>query len=65
MNLRERLDAERRRQYLSQSELARQSGHPVSTIHNILTDANKNPGFYTIADICDVLHLSLDELKYK
>ena len=47
---------------LSQSELARESGHAVSTIHGIENGDNKNPSFKTIGDIAVVLGLSLDEL---
>ncbi len=63
MQLCEILDAERIRQGLSQAELARRSGHPVSTIHGILTGENHHPWYYTIADLCAVLKLSLDELE--
>jgi len=45
------------------SELARRSGHPVSSIHGIETGANKNPRFKIICDICDVLEISTDSLK--
>lgn len=62
MNLRKIIDTERRNQYVSQSELARKSGHSVSTIHEILSGKDKNPGYRIIVDICEVLHLSLDEL---
>lgn len=47
---------------LSQSELARQSGHAVSTIHGIENGDNHNPGFTMIGDIAKVLGISLDEL---
>jgi XRE family transcriptional regulator of biofilm formation len=47
---------------LSQSEIARQSGHAVSTIHGIENGDNNNPSFKTIGDIAKVLGLSLDEL---
>lgn len=63
MQLHEILDAERVRQGLSQAELARRSGHPVSTIHGILTGENHHPWYATIADICAVLNFSLDELE--
>ena len=47
---------------LSESELARRSGHAVSTIHGIENGDNKNPGFKLIGDIAKVLNISLDEL---
>ncbi len=47
---------------LSESELARQSGHAVSTIHGIENGDNENPGFKLIGDIATVLEISLDEL---
>ena len=45
------------------SELARRSGHPVSSIHGLETGANKNPRFKIICDICKVLEISTDSLK--
>lgn len=47
---------------LSESELARQSGHAVSTIHGIENGDNVNPGFKLIGDIAKVLGISLDDL---
>lgn len=47
---------------LSQSELARRSGHAVSTIHGIENGDNKKPGFKMIGDIAKVLGIPLDEL---
>ena len=47
---------------LSESELARRSGHAVSTIHGIENGDNKNPGFKLIGDIAKVLGVSLDDL---
>lgn len=46
----------------SESELARRSGHAVSTIHGIENGDNENPGFKLIGDIAKVLGSSLDEL---
>lgn len=47
---------------LSESELARRSGHAVSTIHGIENGDNENPGFKLIGDIAQVLGISLDTL---
>jgi transcriptional regulator with XRE-family HTH domain len=47
---------------LSESELARRSGHAVSTIHGIENGDNENPGFKLIGDIASVLEIPLDEL---
>jgi transcriptional regulator with XRE-family HTH domain len=47
---------------MSQSELARRSGHAVSTIHGIENGDNKNPSFKMIGDIAKVLGIPLDEL---
>jgi len=47
---------------LSQSELARRSGHAVSTIHGIENGDNKSPSFKIIGDIAAVLGIPLDEL---
>lgn len=47
---------------LSQSDLARKSGHAVSSVHNIESGYNQNPSFTTVGDIAHVLGVSLDEL---
>jgi transcriptional regulator with XRE-family HTH domain len=52
----------RKANFLSQSELARRSGHPVSTIHGIENGDNQNPGFFTMGDIARELGISLDQL---
>ena len=49
-------------QGMSQSQLARRSGHAVSTIHGIENGDNKNPSFKTICDIAKVLEIPLNEL---
>ena len=46
-------------QGMSQSQLARRSGHAVSTIHGIENGDNKNPSFKTICDIAKVLEIPL------
>ena len=51
-----------RQKGLSQSELARRSGHAVSTIHGIENGDNQNPSFRTVCDIAKVLGIPLDEL---
>lgn len=48
---------------LSCAELARRSGHPVSSINGIETGANRNPRFRIIIDLSIVLEISLDEMK--
>ena len=48
--------------HLSESEVARRSGHPVSSIHGIENGDNKNPGFKIMYDLSRVLDFSLDEL---
>ena len=53
---------ERKKCLLSQAELARRSGHPVSSIHGIESGGNQNLGFFTLGDIAQVLGVSLDEL---
>ena len=47
---------------LSESEVARRSGHSVSTVHGIETGNNKNPSFATICDIARVLGIPLEAL---
>ncbi len=48
---------------LSCSELARQAGHPVSSIHGIETGANKNPRFRIIIDLSRVLNISIEDMR--
>lgn len=54
---------ERIKKGLSKSELARSSGIAISNIHNIETRASKNPGWYTILKIADVLQMELEQLR--
>lgn len=56
---------ERGKKKLTLSELARRSGHAVSTLHAIENGENNNPSYRTIADICAALDLSLDELEQR
>lgn len=56
---------ERQKQGLSLSELARRSGHAVSSLHEIETGENRNPSYRTVADLCAALGLSLDELEQR
>ncbi len=48
---------------LSLAKLAKLSGHPVSSLHGIENGDNQNPRFEIIIDICQVLNVSLDEMK--
>ena len=50
------------KRFLSEAEVARRSGHPVSSIHGIECGDNKNPGFRIMYDLSRVLGFSLDEL---
>jgi transcriptional regulator with XRE-family HTH domain len=52
----------RKMRHLSQFEVARRSGHPVSSIHGIENGDNKNPGFKVMYNLSRVLGFSLDEL---
>lgn len=45
------------------AELARKSGHPLSSIHGIEKGANQNPRFQIIIDIGEALGISLDDMK--
>lgn len=60
--LSEKFRQERTKKNLSESELARRSGHAVSTIHGIENGDNENPGFKLVGDIAKVLEIPLDEL---
>lgn len=60
--LNDKIRAIRIKNGMSQSELARRSGHAVSTIHGIENGNNQNPSFKMIGDIAMVLGISLDEL---
>lgn len=57
-----KFDKQEKQIFFSQSELARRSGHPVSTIHGIENGDNQNPGFFTMGDIACELGISLDQL---
>ncbi len=48
---------------LSLAELARSSGHSVSTLHGIENGDNQNPRFRIIIDLCKALDISLDEMR--
>jgi hypothetical protein len=48
--------------FLSEYEVARRSGHPVSSIHGIESGDNKDSGFKIMYDLSRVLNFSLDEL---
>lgn len=48
---------------LSQAKLAKLSGHPVSTIHGIENGDNQNPRFEIIIDLCEVLDISLNDMR--
>jgi transcriptional regulator with XRE-family HTH domain len=63
MLLKEKIKQKRTERRMSLSELARRSGHSVSTIHGIENGANSNPSFKTICDIADVLKIPLEQLK--
>ena len=49
-------------QKLSQTEVAKQSGLSLSTVHGIECGENKEPSFKKVAAICKILHFSLDKL---
>lgn len=53
----------RTEQGLSLAELARSSGHSVSTLHGIENGDIRNPGFRIIIDLCKALSISLDEMR--
>lgn len=58
------LVARRRKELgLSLAKLAKLSGHPVSSLHGIENGENQNPRFEIIIDICQVLDISLEEMK--
>lgn len=50
------------RQNLSVYGLAKLAEVPLTTIMHILNGSTQNPGFYTIAKLCGVLGISMDEL---
>ncbi len=51
-----------RQKDLSYYRLAKQSGIPLTTIMHIVDGNTKNPGFYTIATLCRILELSMDDV---
>lgn len=60
--LADRIRQYRIKKHLSESEVARRSGHPVSSIHGIENGDNKNPGFKIMYDLSKVLDFSMDVL---
>ena len=50
------------KQDLSAYRLSRLSRIPLTTILHIMDGSTRNPGFYTIAKMCVVLGLSMDEI---
>lgn len=46
---------------LTHEEIAKQSGIPAQTIKNFFSKNSKAPSIYTVAPICKVLGISLDE----
>ena len=49
----------------TQTDVARKSGHGVSTIHDLESGKNRNPGFLLLGDVCLAPGISLDELYAK
>ncbi len=60
--LKDKIREERTKKHMSLSEVARQSGHAVSTLHGIENGYNKSPSFKTICDVANVIGIPLDEL---
>lgn len=56
------IKALRKKQKMSQEQLARQAGITYSTLIKIESGANDNPTIKTMNKIADTLHVSLDEL---
>lgn len=50
-------------QGLSCYELAKRSGHPVSSVYGIENGDNKNPRFEILCDIADVLNVPIEDFK--
>lgn len=60
--LKDKIRAERTRKHMSLSEVARQSGHAVSTLHGIENGYNKSPSFKVICDIANVIGIPIEDL---
>jgi transcriptional regulator with XRE-family HTH domain len=60
--LSEKIKQCRKAQGYSCSQIARRTGYPVSTIHNIESGASKDPHFKIVCAIAKALDISLDEL---
>lgn len=58
----DKIRQKRKKLFLSEYELARRSGHSVSTIYGIENGNNKNPGFNIVCDLARVLGIPLEEL---
>ena len=61
MQLQELCKARKAALRLTHEEIAKQSGIPAQTIKNFFSKNSKAPSIYTVAPICKVLGISLDE----
>ena len=61
MNIQKRCQEQKDLLRLTHQDIANKAGLPLQTVKNFFSRASKSPSVYTVAAICKVLGISLDE----
>ena len=62
MNIQKRCQEQKDLLRLTHQDIANKAGLPLQTVKNFFSRASKSPSVYTVAAICKVLGISLDEV---
>lgn len=62
MNIQKRCQEQKDSLRLTHQDIADKAGLPLQTVKNFFSRASKAPSVYTVAPICKVLGISLDEV---
>lgn len=62
MNIQKRCQEQKDLLRLTHQDIADKAGLPLQTVKNFFARASKSPSVYTVAAICKVLGISLDEV---
>lgn len=62
MNIQKRCQEQKDLLRLTHQDIADKAGLPLQTVKNFFSRASKSPSVYTVAAICKVLGISLDEI---
>lgn len=62
MNIQKRCQEQKDLLRLTHQDIADKAGLPLQTVKNFFSRASKSPSVYTVAAICKVLGISLDEV---